>query len=128
MQQFTSVVREMRKWLTEFEWANFFLPFDIFILFGSLGLMLINEILQLIHFYAPLNVLQAFGYYGFLLGALLTLISHNIKYLPYGLWFYAFLLLFPFSYFSLSGILGAALWAYLGYALMKYTAITDTSF
>lgn len=128
MQQFSNVIKELRKWLNGFEWANFFLPFDIYILFGSLGLMLINEILQLAHWYAPLNILQAFGYYGFLLGCLLTLVSKNIKYMPYGLWAYAFLLLFPFTYFSFSTILGALLWAYLGFSLMQYTAISDTNY
>jgi len=127
MQQFSIVRRELRKWLGGMEWANLAIPFDVYILFGSLALMFLNEVLQLAHLYAPFSILQAFGYYGFLLGCLVTLVSQNVKYLPYGLWAYAFLLLFPFTYFSLSTIFGVLFWGYLDYALMQYTAVSDTN-
>ncbi|MEA4923998.1 MAG: hypothetical protein VB084_01695 [Syntrophomonadaceae bacterium] len=125
MQQFSNVRRELKKWLGGFEWANLLMPVDIYVLFGSLGLMFINEILGLVHIYAPLNILSTLGYWGFLLGCLVTLVSPNIKYLPYGLWGYAFTLLFPFTYFSFSTIIGVLIWAYLGYAVMQYSAIAD---
>lgn len=127
MQQFSNVRRELKKWLSGFEWANFCMPFDIYILFGSLGLMFVNEILLLVHIYAFSSILHTLGYYGFLLGCLVTLVSPNIKYMPYGLWGYACIILFPFTSFSPSVVLGALLWAYLGYAVMQYSAVADTN-
>lgn len=60
--------------------------------------------------------------YAFLLGAWLTLVSKNVKYLPYGLWANAVLMIFPFTAISLSLLIPVAVYAFLGYALFKYTA------
>ena len=129
MQQFAVVLKEMRRWLTGFEWVNLLLPYDIYILFSSLGFMFISEVLQVCHIYwQPVNIIDSICYFIFLLGILLTLISHNIKYLPYGLWFYALIMLFPFNYFSVGLLLRAVLYAYLGYALIRFTAVTDCSY
>jgi hypothetical protein len=129
MQQFAVVLKEMRRWLTGYEWVNFLLPYEMFILFGSLGIIFIGNVLQVCHVYwHGIYVINSICYFSFLLGILLTLISHNVKYLPYGLWFYAFILLFPFNYFSVGLILKVVLYAYLGYALIRFTAVTDTSY
>ena len=75
----------------------------------------------------PLHII---GYYGFFVGVWLTLISRNIKYLPYGLWGYAFLALFPFEYLTLGDLVQAAIYGVGGYGLFRYTAtshsISDT--
>ncbi|MGE5458959.1 MAG: hypothetical protein ACM3NJ_00755 [Methanobacterium sp.] len=128
MQRFPFVLREMRKWLTDFQWVNLLLPFDLIILFASLGFMFLCAILQLSHVYSSfIYAIDSICYFTFLLGVLLTLISHNVKYLPYGLWFYAFLFIFPFNSFSVGIILRTLLYAYLGYALFKFTALYDSS-
>lgn len=126
MQQFPFVLKEMRKWLAGFEWVNVLMPFDLVILFASLALMLMCSVFELFQGYSALIIaINSICYFTFLLGVLLTLISHNIKFLPYGLWIYAFIVLFPFTHFYTGGILRAALYAYLGYELFRFTVMTN---
>ncbi|WP_251575406.1 hypothetical protein [Paenibacillus sp. MER TA 81-3] len=66
--------------------------------------------------------LSAVAGYSFLLGVWLTLISSDIKYLPYGLWAKAVLILFPFMAISVNSLISVAVYAYLGYLAFKYSA------
>lgn len=124
MQQFTRVRAELRTWLTAYQWVNSLLPWCVFILFGSLGIMLLNDILQIFHVYISFlsSLMSAVGWFGFLIGSLCCLISADVKYVPYGFWCYAFLILFPFNYFSVHSVVNTVFWAYLGYLMMRYTS------
>lgn len=124
MLQFDNVLRELRLWLFSFPIVNKLTPFGLQIMIGSLGCSMIYEFILLFNYFSLLNVLSAIGHYGFLLGFWLVLIDKNIKYAPYGLFGKAFILLFPFTSFYLSTILGAGMYLYFGYCLMKYTALS----
>lgn len=70
------------------------------------------------------NLFSLVGYFGFLFGGICCLVSEDIKWVPYGLWAYAVLAVFPFTYLSIFSVIRALIWAYMGLALMKYTAWT----
>src|SRR5690606_36570101 len=117
MQQFSSVLQELRKWfdsLFVFRWIR---PYEIPILFGTVGLLLLIKFWYLVlpfGAYRFLNLIfhtipvTSLAYIGFLLAVWSTLVTTNIRLTPYALWAYAFSLLFPFTSMSLSGIISAA--------------------
>lgn len=131
MKQFASVVRELRDWLGSISWIRLALPYHLYLLFGGVGLLFIQKFLvQIVPYsgYRTIDVLfnkiplHVIAYYGFFLGIWLTLISKNVKYLPYGLWAYAFVILFPFDYLNLFTIVSAAVYILFGYGLFRYSA------
>lgn len=131
MKQFASVVRELRAWLTSIPWIRSFLPYHLHLLFGGVGILFLYELLLQIVSYSGYNTidtlfnkipLYVIGYYGFFAGIWLTLISKNVKHLPYGLWAYAFVQLFPFEYLGLQTIVSAILYVLFGFALFRYSA------
>lgn len=129
MKRFALVVHALREWLTPISWIRVLLPYSLYFLFGGVGILFLYEfLLQVVSFSGYRTVdtlfnkipLYLIGYYGFFLGGWLTLISRSIKYLPYGLWAYAFVLLFPFEYIGLSVIVGAVLYILFGYGLFRF--------
>lgn len=72
-----------------------------------------------IHFLALINTLS---YWVFLLGILLTLISRNVKYLPYALLIYCLETLYPFHAFSFGTILRVAIYGAFTVATFLYSA------
>ena len=135
MQQFAVVVKEIRKFLASFQIVTFLLPFHLYILFGGLGVLFVEEILYRNVSYSNYDALNTLfndiplhviAYYGTFAGLWLTLISKNVKYLPYGLWGYAFLALFPFEGLSLFDIVRAAIYAFGGYLLFRFSASSSS--
>lgn len=133
MQQFAVAVKEIRTFLTSFKIVRLVLPFHLHLLFGGLGILFLWELLLRTDIsYRTLDTLfndiplYIVGYYGFFVGIWLTLVSRNIKYLPYGLWGYAFIALFPFEYLGLFDIVRAAIYAVGGYFLFRYTATSQS--
>lgn len=131
MKAFDSVVRELRKWLNSFPLVRALLPYHLHLLFGGVGVLFLYELLLQTVSYSSYDTihtlfhkvpLYAIGYYGFFAGAWLTLISWNVKYLPYGLWAFAFVELFPFEYLVLINFVRAALYIAAGFALMRYAS------
>jgi hypothetical protein len=129
MQQFAVVVKEIRTFLTSFKIVNLVLPYHLHILFGGLGIMFLWELLTRTSIsYRTMNLLfndiplYLIGYYGFFVGIWLTLISIDVKYLPYALWGYALLTLFPLEYLGLAEIVKTAIYAAAGYGLFRYSA------
>lgn len=131
MQQFAIVVKEIRAFLASFQIVRFLLPFHLHILFGGVGVLFLRELLYRIVSYSSYDTLHTLfndiplgliAYYGFFVGIWLTLISRNVRYLPYGLWGYAFLALFPFENLVLGDIVQAAIYAVGGYFLFRYTS------
>jgi hypothetical protein len=131
MQQFAVVVKEIRTFLTSFRLVRFLLPFHLHILFGGLGVLFLEELLYRTASYSSYDTLNTLfndiplhliAYYGTFVGIWLTLISRDVKYLCYGLWGYAFLALFPFEGLSLSEIVRAAIYAFGGYAIFRYSS------
>ncbi|MFC4302948.1 hypothetical protein [Cohnella boryungensis] len=134
MQQFAVVVREVRKLLLSIKLLRTLLPYHQHILFGSLGVLFLEELLYRSVSYSGYDTLNTLffdiplhlvAYYGFFVGLWLTLISPNVKYLAYGLWFYAFLALFPFEYLRLAHFVQAAIYAAAGYGVFRYAAISN---
>jgi hypothetical protein len=127
MSQFDNVVCELRKWLTSFPLVNFLMPFSLILMFGGLGLSLLYELILLGLIYTSiLSLLPAVGHFAFLIGFWLCLISNEVKWTPYGLFAKAILYLFPFTSIYISSLIYAAVDAYLGYWLLKYTALSDS--
>ena len=124
MKQFGNVLRELRIWLMGFSITTKIMPYRLYIMAGGLGCSLICEFISLVRYFSFLNILSTAGHYGFLLGFWLVIISQDIKWAPYGLFTKAMILLFPFTTFYLSTIVGATIYAYFGYYLLKYTAVT----
>lgn len=131
MQQFSVVLQETRKWFQSFRLYGVLAPFELYLLFGGLGIQFLNELLYSIFpitSYHALNVifytipLSTVAHYAFWVGAWLTLVSANVKYLPYALWMNAFLILFPFTRIGLSGLISALVYVLMGYMLFRYTA------
>ncbi|MEF2967431.1 hypothetical protein V3851_16515 [Paenibacillus sp. M1] len=130
MQQFSIVLLELRKWFESLRWFGFIRRFELQLLFGGLGVLFLEELLfavlpyQSFYFLStifhtiPLSTLAS---YAFLIGAWSSLVSGNVKYVPYGLWFKAFLILFPFVGISLGTLISAAVYVFLGYILFKFT-------
>ncbi|GIP28114.1 hypothetical protein J23TS9_32440 [Paenibacillus sp. J23TS9] len=131
MQQFSVVLQETRKWFQSFRLYGVLAPFELHLLFGALGIQFLHELLYAILPYSShhaLNVifvtipLLLIALYAFWIGAWMTLVSGNVKYLPYALWINAFVILFPFNNIGLGGLVGALVYVGLGYVLFRYTA------
>lgn len=123
MQQFDNVLKELKIWLMSLPIVNKLIPYALYIMAGALGCSLVYELISLFNYFSILNIISTIGHYGFLLGFWLVLISNEIKWAPYGLFSKAFLLLFPFTRFYPSTIIGASMYIYFGYCLLKYTAL-----
>ncbi|PZD94416.1 hypothetical protein DNH61_18630 [Paenibacillus sambharensis] len=133
MQQFSNVLIHLRKWFEQFRWFHLIRQYDMHILFGSLGLITLRTLLYRLFWdsYDGINALNTLFYdiplaalsdQTFLLGIWITLVSRNINYVPYAMWIYAVVTLFPFTDLSFAGLLKAAIYAFLGYWLFRYTA------
>jgi len=121
---FTEVRNALRGWLTQYSWINLITPYHLYLMFGSVGYMFLYQIItdlanRYIHILAIVN---SIAYWTFLLGLLLTLISRNVKYLPYGLLIYIIQYLYPFAGFSFGSILRAAIFAALTVGAFLYSA------
>jgi len=121
---FTEVRNALRGWLTQYGFINLIAPFHLYIMFISVGYMFLYQIItdltnRYIHVLAIFN---SVAYWAFLLGLLLTLISRNVKYLPYGLLIYIIQYLYPFAGFSFGSILRAAIFAALTVGAFLYSA------
>lgn len=123
MTQFDNVLKELRIWLMSFSIVNSLMPYRLYIMFGALGCSLLYELVFLFDYFSILSIVRTIGHYGFFPGFCLVLISRDIKWSPYGLFCKAFILLFPFTSFHLSTIIGGAVYIFLGYHLLKYTAL-----
>ncbi|RKP50082.1 hypothetical protein D7Z26_19925 [Cohnella endophytica] len=131
MQQFAVVVREIRTLLASFKVVALVIPYHLHLLFGGLGVLFLEKILYRTISYNNWDTLDTIFvdiplhlivYYGFYVGLWLTLISKNVKYLPYGLWGFAFVALYPFEHISLGQLVQAILYAVAGYGLFRYSA------
>lgn len=133
MEQFHNVVIELKKWFQGFKWYPLLQSLEVKFIFGGLGIIFLRKLLYLIlpgKAYGVLNTLfytiplNSIGYHAFLLGAWLTLASKNVRYLPYALWGYALIYLFPFTGISLSSLITAAVYGVLGYGVFRYSVST----
>ncbi|WJM08360.1 hypothetical protein [Paenibacillus sp. PK1-4R] len=131
MQQFSKVVTELGNWFQTMKWYPFIRAIELQLLFGALVIKLLRELLYAflpVSTFSTLNTIfytipvAALVHVVFLLTVWTTLVSNNAKYMPYALWAYAFIMLFPFTGLSLSGMITPAVYVYLGYALFRYSA------
>lgn len=128
MRQFAVVVRELRTWFASLPFVKFLMPYHLILLFGGVGLLFLEELLYKIISYSSYDTLfydiplHLLAYYSFFVGAWLTLISKDVKFLPYGMWAYAFVALFPFQNLYLGHIVTAVIYAVGGYFLFRYSA------
>nr|WP_280521259.1 hypothetical protein [Paenibacillus mangrovi] len=121
-------MQETRKWFQSFRLYGILAPIELHLLFGALGVQFLYDLLISILPYSSNHVLSfifhtipllVIAQYAFWVGAWLTLVSSNVKYLPYALWINAFIILFPFGF---GGLISALVYALLGYVLFKYSA------
>ncbi|MFC5470139.1 hypothetical protein ACFPPD_15635 [Cohnella suwonensis] len=136
MQQFAVVVRELRTLLASFRIVKLILPYHLHILLGGLGIQFLYKILlnnvSTLDGYNTLDTifndipLYLIAYYGFFVGAWLTLVSRNVKYLSYSLWGYAFVILFPFENLRLFDLVHAAIYVAGGYGIFRYLTTAES--
>lgn len=130
MKQFAVVLQELRKWFESFKWYQRIWPYALHFLFGGLGYLyvcsIITNLFPDINYKITLFLFNtiptlALAQQSFMLGIWLTLISKQVRYLPYALWLKAALILFPFTSMSLSGLIPSAVYIFLGYLLYRFT-------
>lgn len=124
MKQFANVVRELRSWLSSFPLIQMLLPYGLYIMFGSLGVYFLNDLVWVLFgdTFWIISTLASLAYYTFLLGFWMTLITPNIRFAPYGLFLCGFIILFPFTTFSLVTVVRAGIFIFFGYWLLRFTA------
>jgi hypothetical protein len=125
MRQFSIVLREYTNWLTSIRWVNVIMPFHLYIMFGGVGLLFLSDLLILMGYYQ--TFVYTIGHYAFFLGIILSLATPDKKYIPYVMWAYVIVLLFPFKYFSLYQIIESFIYIVLGYWFLKYEAGDNTT-
>lgn len=131
MRQFAVVVRELRAWILQVPFARAFMPIRLHLLFLGVLVQFVMEFLykvvsasghDTLHdiFYDfPLYLI---AYYSFFFGFWLTLVSRDVRLLPYAMWMYAFVALFPFESLGLAEYARAAIYFIVGFALSRYAA------
>src|SRR5690606_18412233 len=129
MVQFAKLLKEYRNWMNMFPAVTLLLPYSLYMMFGSVGIEFLNELIWSVfrRTFSFLNVLDTIAYFGFYVGFALTLISKEIKWAPYGLFASAFVLLFPFTSFSLFVVIKSAAFIYFGYRLLIFTAASASN-
>lgn len=129
MKQFAVVLHELRKWFESFRWYQRIWPYALHFLFGGLGYWILCKLISMfpdINYKVTGFIMYTIPTYAisnqiFMLGIWLTLISKQVRYLPYALWLKAAFILFPFTSMSLTLVIPAAVYAYLGYLLYRFT-------
>ncbi|CAM3597619.1 hypothetical protein [Marinicrinis lubricantis] len=122
MHPFTQVRQSLRAWLAPYRWIQSVLPYHLYIMLGGVGAMLLNDlfIYGLDEYVRVISILSTIGYWAFLFGMLLTLISASTQYLSYALWAYVLHVLIPFEYFTFGTVLRAAVYVALGVLAYQY--------
>lgn len=122
MKLFTPVLNAYREWILSFSLLRTIQSYALYIMGIGLGADLLEDLLHAIFtFYSSsLLLLDTLGYFAFFLGFLLVLTSNEIKFAPYALFAKAFIILFPFTYFGLYGLILAAIYLFIGYQLFQY--------
>lgn len=136
MRQFAALIRELRAWLYQVPVVRTLLPIHLHLLFGGVSVLFLRKLLyELVSFsgYDTLHnlfydfPLDLLAYYAFFVGFWLTLISRDIKWLPYAMWMYAFVTLFPFESLGLAHYVRAAIYVVAGLSLSRYAASSYNS-
>lgn len=126
MVKFAAVIKSLREWLLSFSFVKALMPFSLYLLIGGLGLRLLTDIFVLFNFSFYWSISSVLGfiiYVSWWLGFWLCLLSPNIKYVPYAIFGDAFVTLFPFKYIGLASAGKAAIWVFLGFWLLRFTAL-----
>lgn len=129
MQQFSNVLSEYRKWILSIPLVTVLLPFAVYILFGSIAVDFVCKLIITIFpriysygIYSLISIVDSLAYLGFWIGFWLILATKDMKLAPYALFATVFVMVFPFTSFSLSVVLKAVIFIWLGYLLLKFTA------
>lgn len=122
MKLFTPVLNAYREWILSFSLLRKIQPFALYLMCIGLGIDYFNDLLHLFFdfYFIPLNLLDTLAYFVFFLGFFLLITTNEIKIAPYALFGKAFIILFPFTYFSLYSLISAAIYLFLGYQLLNY--------
>jgi hypothetical protein len=136
MRQFAAVIRELRAWLMQVPFVRALMPIHLQLLFIGVVVLFLKKFLyetvspsgyDTLHnlFYGfPLYLI---AYYAFFVGFWLTLISRDVRLLPYAMWVYAFVTLFPFKSLGLEEYVRAAIYFVAGFSLLRYAASSYNS-
>lgn len=131
MRQFAVVVRELRAWMLQVPLVRALMRIRLQLLFLGVLVQFVMEFLYevvSVSGYGTLHdifydfPLALIAYYAFFVGFWLTLVSRDVRLLPYAMWMYAFVALFPFESLGLSEYVRAAIYFVAGFALMRYAA------
>ncbi|MFD0672534.1 hypothetical protein [Cohnella sp. GCM10027633] len=131
MRQFAVVVRELRAWILLVPFARALMPIRLHLLFWGVLVLFLNEFLYEVVSVSSFGTLHdifydfplyLIAYYGFFVGFWLTLVSRDVRLLPYAMWMYAFVALFPFQSLGLAEYARAGIYFIAGFALLRYAA------
>lgn len=123
MDKFSILLKAYSEWFRSLKYVDKLLPFALPLTFISLGIRFLEEVLWAVFRFDPplLDTADTLAYFGVLLGIWLLLSTEKeISYVPYALWTYAFILVFPFNYFGLYTIIYTVFYSVTGYYLMKF--------
>lgn len=138
MEQFYHVLKALKGFLNTNKIIVAITPHRIIILFGALAVKLMYTVI--IHFitfswfgsslYSTLRSginlifnqipLLTVAHFAYLLALWITLASKDIKFVSYALWINVLIGLYPFTSFSLSSLITAVVYAFLGFLVFQF--------
>ncbi|MFC5528782.1 hypothetical protein [Cohnella yongneupensis] len=136
MRQFAAVIRELRAWLYQVPFARALMPIHLHLLYMGVGVLLLKKLLyesvslssyDTLHDFFYDFPLYLIAYYSFFVGFWLTLVSRDVRLLPFAMWAYAFMTLFPFKSLGLEAYVRAFIYIVAGLALLRYSASSYSS-
>lgn len=129
MDKFTDVRFSLSEWLMSFTWVKLLYPYQLYIASGAIAYQFIDEIIWRYTSFdlGIFSILDTISYWLFIISSLLLLIGPNLKYLPYVLWGYSLYILFPFTSFSLGTLVNAFIYGFLGFQVLRYSAMIEVT-
>ena len=127
MNAYKNISSELKSYFGSKGIFKILLPLDIVLIFGGLGLMILNLFISIGGFLYPI------AYWGFILGLVLAFANFHQQFLYLGLLGYAalqvldlFVTIFRFKFLSWSSIFEIVIFGGLGYLVFRNSSISTT--
>lgn len=126
MNTYENISKELRSYFSTNTFFRLALPFDMFVVYGCAGIMIINKFISLG------TVLGSVAYYGFIIGLLLSFANDNKKIMYYGLFAYAashaytlLLIIVKYRIVNFSSLIDILVFGGIGYLLFKKDTVSS---
>jgi hypothetical protein len=122
MNTYENISKELKSYFLNNSFFRLILHFDMFIVYGSVGLMIVN------HFVNLGSLLVSIAYYAFMLGLLLSFANDNKKILYRGLFSYSgfqlflllkYIILPKYRFVNFSALMAFLVFSGIGYLVFK---------